>query len=119
CTHTYLLDLNNDGITDFNLTVMKSGQSYLYALGVSEVPTTGNAVAGSASALSNGATIDAGITWTTSSSTLRQYADFSSMGGPVGFGGDWASKGDKYLGLKIQVGTNTYYGWARLTVSAS
>lgn len=119
CTHTYLLDLNNDGIIDFNLTAMKNGQDFLYSLGVSEVTLSGNAIAGNASALSSGATIDGGVTWTASSAPLRQYVDFSSMGGPMGFSGNWTSNGDKYLGLKIQVGPNQYYGWARLTVSVS
>lgn len=33
--------------------------------------------------------------------------------------GNWIGQTDKYLALKLNVGTNTYYGWVRLDVVAT
>jgi hypothetical protein len=33
--------------------------------------------------------------------------------------GNWVGQTNKYLALKLIVGTNTYYGWARLDVQAT
>jgi hypothetical protein len=102
---TYPLDLNNDGIVDFMIQ---------FGLGVICYPQNNNAYAGNFVgglylpwALSSSNTICA---------SLATWYD-SSNPGTMGLGtstGYWAGATDKYLALKLIVGSNTYYGWARL-----
>lgn len=115
---TYPLDLNNDSIVDFIIQFGGSGSS----IGVICSPQNNNAYAGNFV----GGTY---LPWALSAShnicdTLSTWYDANNPG-IMGMGvniGYWPSATNKYLALKLIVGTNTYYGWARfdlLEISSS
>lgn len=109
---TFPLDLNNDGTIDFMLYFGGSGS----AIGAYCAPQNNNAYSGNTVngdyfpwALSTGTPI---------CDTLTTWYD-GNYPGTMGLGtsiGNWPGQTDKYLALKLVVGTNTYYGWVRLDV---
>ncbi len=120
---SYPLDLNNDGNTDFNVNMSKYtftssyyGGSYSFRT-ISAKASTNNKISRAtsssyyAAALALNATIDSNNNW--------GYGSNANMAG--GFGsfafGAWVGQQDMYLGLELTVNSNTYYGWARLSVS--
>lgn len=104
---TYALDLNNDTIVDF-LIQFDMGDKVMCK------PQNNNAYSGDfvggihlPSALPAFENIcDSITTWYDSSNP-------GTMAWGTGIG-HWVGETDKYLGLKLIVGTNTFYGWARL-----
>ena len=106
---TYPLDLNNDNIVDF-LIQFDLGDKVMCK------PQNNNAYAGDfiggvhlPLALSSAINIcDALMTW------------YDSVNpGTMAWGtntGNWVGATDKYLALKLIVGSSTYFGWARLDV---
>ena len=109
---TYPLDLNNDNNADF-LIQFDPGIQLMCK------PQGSNAYSGNLSggiylpwALNSGVDIcDSSITW---------YDSINP--GTMAWGtsiGNWVGVTDKYLALKLIVGSNTYYGWARLDVWAT
>jgi hypothetical protein len=126
-TAFYNLDLNNDGTDDFQFsadTMMTSS----YSAGIAQVQIIGNnndAVLGSLYAttypfpfsLNNGDTVKpANPNW-------NAYAQNSGLGYLGVFltasynYGNWVGVQDKYIGLRIDVGGQLHYGWARMSVS--
>lgn len=111
---TYPLDLNNDNIVDFIIQFGGSGSS----IGVICSPQNNNAYAGNFVG-------GVHLPWALSASnnicdTLSTWYDANNPG-IMGMGvniGYWPSATNKYLALKIMVGTNTYYGWARFDLLA-
>ena len=120
----YFLDLNNDGTDDFRIYSVQSGSSsYSYVNLYIEPLGANNDVLGSGSsnyaypfALNSGQTISAGGSSWFNNGYGSGYQ--SMVWGYSNSLGNWPSATDKYLGLRIQVGGNTYYGWARLDVNA-
>lgn len=104
---TYPLDLNNDNTIDFLIQFDLIDK-------VMCKPQNNNAYSGSFVsgvhlpwALSVSMSIcDTLATWYNASNP-----GIMSWGTSTGY---WAGETDKYLALKLIVGTNTYYGWARL-----
>ncbi len=104
---TYPLDLNNDTIVDF-LIQFDFGDKVMCK------PQSNNAYSGN---------FDGGVhlPWALSASdsicdSLATWYD-SNNPGTMAWGtsiGYWVGETNKYLALKLIVGTNTYYGWARL-----
>jgi hypothetical protein len=143
---TYALDLNNDGTTDFNFFVVNTNYSSSFSsasgfyfssqqiqgIGINASNSSNGIMIDSnytPYALSNGIAINGAATFTSSGAlaanivSVYSYSFNTYSGGAyTGNGsnssviGNWQGAVDKYLGLKVQVGTNTYYGWARLTV---
>jgi len=109
---TYPLDLNNDGIDDFIIHYVGG----VGTIGVMCSPQNNNAYAGN---FVNGEYLP----WALSTSnficdTLSSWHG-ANHPGLMGLGtniGYWPGVNNKYLALKLIVGTNTYYGWARLDV---
>ena len=109
---TYPLDLNNDSIDDFLIQFDLADKLMCK-------PLNNNAYSGD---LVGGIYLP----WALSSSTnicdsLMTWYDTSKLG-TMAWGssiGKWIGETDKYLALKLIVGTNTYYGWARLDVAAT
>jgi hypothetical protein len=109
---TYPLDLNNDTVVDF-LIQFDLGDKVMCK------PQNNNAYSGN---LSGGVHLP----WALSASdnicdTLATWYD-SNNPGTMAWGtsiGNWAGVTDKYLALKLIVGTNTFYGWARLDLPAT
>ncbi len=104
---TYPLDLNNDAIDDFII-------QYALAYKVVCYPQNNNAYSGNFAgaahlpwALPSATNIcDTQVTWYGSSNPGTMAWETNT--------GYWVGATDKYLALKLIVGTNTYYGWARL-----
>jgi hypothetical protein len=112
---SYSLDLNNDTIVDFVFQFgVTSGTIGLFCY-----PQNNNAYSGN---FDNGNY----LAWAFDASTricdsLSSWYDASNPG-TMGLGtsiGYWPAATDKYLALKLNVGTNTYYGWARFDVVAT
>lgn len=109
---SYLLDLNNDLIVDFKI-------EFDYGDKVMCKPQNNNAYSGDFVtgeylpwAVSPSDSIcDSLITWYDSSNP-------GTMAWGTGIG-HWPGETNKYLALKLIVGTNTYYGWARLDLLAT
>lgn len=126
CSTMYQLDLNNDGIVDFQLVKFygtaprQNSDSY-----VSVTPLGSNKFTSSttnfgtfnlvcASALANGDSIQ-NNNWYGARLMLEQ-----NLVNGLSFAftcHHWNAVTDKYLGLKLIVGSNTYYGWVRLDVA--
>jgi len=109
---TFSLDLNNDGNVDFMLYFGGSAGN----VGVLCSPQQNNAYAGNAEgndylawALASSASIcDSLATW-----YGTNYPGTLGVGSSTGY---WPGVTDRYLALKLIVGTNTYFGWVRLDV---
>ena len=109
---TYPLDLNNDTVVDF-LIQFDFGDKVMCK------PQNNNAYSGS---------FDGGeyLPWALSASnticdTLATWYE-SNNPGLMAWGtniGHWVGETNKYLALKLIVGTNTYFGWARLDLLAT
>jgi hypothetical protein len=112
----FFLDLNDDGINDFNIY---NSNSNLYIAPVN----SSNEVLGSVSysfaypyALNFQAPISSGA----GSFTNNGYSyGYQSLNYGSGSFGNWVNVTNKYLGLHFQVGAQDYYGWARLDVGTS
>jgi len=124
----YDLDLNHDGIVDFVIQQIGSGQSSTFVFTSKRwlfaKPALGNGIAGEgydASALKAGADIGPRARFIKGGSngatmvfvyesyrTTRHYATT----------GDWANVNNRYLGLKFKINGKFHYGWARLNVQA-
>ncbi len=107
---TYPLDLNNDAIVDF---VIQFGN------GIICMPQNNNAYAGklvSSNYLPWALPTATAICDTLSTWYGANKPGTMALGTSMGF---WPGAVDKYLALKLVVGANTYYGWARFDVLAS
>jgi hypothetical protein len=106
--------LNNDSIVDFIIQFGGSGSM----IGVICSPQNNNAYAGNFVG-------GVHLPWALSASnnicdTLSTWYDANNPG-IMGMGvniGYWPSATNKYLALKLIVGTNTFYGWARFDLLA-
>jgi hypothetical protein len=109
---TYPLDLNNDTVVDFLIQFDLSDK-------IMCKPQDNNAYAGNFVAGEY-------LPWALSTAnsicdTLATWYDANNPG-TMAWGtstGYWIGATDKYLALKLIVGTNTYYGWARFDVLAT
>jgi hypothetical protein len=109
---SFSLDLNNDNIEDYLIQFASADK-------VMCIPQNSNAYCGEFAGSTH-------LPWALSSfanicDTLPTWYDASSPG-TMAWGsstGHWAGAADKYLALKLIVGPNTYYGWARLDFTAT
>lgn len=112
---TYSLDLNNDAVVDFMIYFGGSTGT----VGAMCAPQNSNAYSGN---LVGGVHLPWALAASSSiCDSLATWYDASNPG-TLGLGtsvGYWPGATDKYLGLKLIVGTNTYYGWVRLDVFAT
>lgn len=122
---SYPLDIDNNGQPEMSLEVdivwAWSGYVRFVTAAVSPV----NAVIGSMSslwantplpyALNNGDSISGTTPGWQYGSIFRQYLAVDNS--PVT--GNWGGLSDKFLGIKFKIGTNTHYGWARLSLDAA
>ncbi len=109
---TFSLDLNNDGNVDFMLQFGGSAGN----IGVLCYPQLNNAYAGNLVGSDY-------LPWALSASTSicdslstwygTNYPGTMALGANIGY---WPGAIDRYLALKLIVGTNTYFGWVRLDV---
>lgn len=121
----YLLDLNNDGTIDFhfNLThkATVSGGTYSSVDQIRVVGYGSNSVLRDpsppyssypyAQVLLSGALIGG-------SSTFSYQDILATNSDGYSYWGDWRGVSNAFLGLKLTVNFNTYYGWARLSIDS-
>ncbi len=135
CSPDYSLDLNNDGITDFVLSARKKfvgcgvcgSLVYAMANGDSAVisSTSTSWIADQVGGYALNTLIDSSLGWTNATHTLvtKQVDCVSCAPSPGSHlvyspaSGPWLNTSGKYVALKVQVGTNFYYGWIRLGVA--
>jgi len=73
---------------------------------------------GSPAALPPGTTIDGSQSFnSTNPGTMAGVYVDEKKSGPNGTFGDWTGASNLFLGLRFNIGTDTHYGWARLSVS--
>ncbi|MFI5172555.1 MAG: T9SS type A sorting domain-containing protein [Chitinophagales bacterium] len=120
----YFLDLNDDGITDFLLYMATNTNPGVFMGIIPYVSGVGSVAASTGSSVyiyplvqNAGDIISAGLPWEgyngpVFQSMLSLYYAFA------GTYGNWMDVSDGYLGLRLNVGVVTTYGWARLDASA-
>lgn len=118
--HSYNLDLNHDGVTDFTLQVTTSRGTSTFISALSVLPAAGNGARGFETAQ--------GAPWASAlkpGSVIGRYQYFPgrlmadivfTAGGSVISQGSWLNVKNRYLGLSFQIDGETHYGWARLSV---
>lgn len=118
----YHLDLNHDGIGDFNIRFC-SCEPESTPLIVSSRRNVGNMVIEqpgffyAPAALMNGAPIGPKQPFKTvyGNIMILAAAGYSTSGKPTSYG-QWLGVTDRYLGVKFTIKGEVHYGWARLTV---
>ncbi len=132
----YELDINHDNTPDFKLSMYYHSNTYSYwlvskyisieGLNSNEVighfsssmnPCSSQFSAYMADKLSSGVLIDSGQNWESGNNRLTNIFAHSLCSTNVNMG-SWLGEQDQYLGLKILVNGQAYYGWARLDVAA-
>jgi len=126
---SYSLDVNNDGITDFTISVYAEGPGiccvtdgtgivcarYYMTHSADETPASGTSVVGSPpAALNSGDQIGPSQAFYGGTGTLESVS--SSCKAPPVYSGEWVTSSVHYLGLALQVNGQTCYGWAQLRV---
>lgn len=119
----YFLDLNNDGIRDFDFLYSygQVGSSYFVSVGVhgaSSRPSNsvqlGKQGEGYANARKAGGKI--GRKKKYSENRERMAEIIYIQGGTTQQIGSWLNVKDRYLGFRFKIGLETHYGWARLNI---
>jgi hypothetical protein len=121
-----LIDLNNDGITDFAIQFFRC--TYQNNCLVVNPWVAGNAIQGVDARADAG---QDGFPVGPQQHFLTQFRKFSWSGSYVGFmldagaygggswsGGPWADTTNRYLGLKFVINGEVHYGWARMSIRA-
>jgi hypothetical protein len=125
--HVALIDLNSDGIVDFNLSNVYSGivHDSLVAFfpyshkgnAMVKGPTGCNKYGAGPAALKAGARIGKGQKFANSANCMAFVPGHSTTGAPVGSYGSWKGVANRYVGVQFQISGQTHYGWVRLSVS--
>ena len=124
-----LIDLNNDGITDFEIVGFRCGSRGNCIAANPSV--TGNAIRAElyganlvAAAGHFGVPVGPGAQFLSQfvqGSFGQSYVAFMAVGGAYGpstfSGGPWAKSTNRYLGLKFLINGKVHYGWARMNVT--
>jgi hypothetical protein len=134
----YHLDLNNDGITDYNITyttltqTITCGGTYIRTSYIIEVAPldsneVGRDVSGSngfpTALLLNSSIDDTSFTWLNGGSRGLATKGWT-CGGPTMmhlqtyFACNFLNASNKYLALRLHVASQVYYGWVRLSVAS-
>jgi hypothetical protein len=119
---TYRLDVNHDGVADFNIAwcgpTCVSGHSSVLFVAPQVAGDQVIAEGQEAAALAARAPIGPGQNFTTGYfyGGLQMAVD-GGYSGHSWFFGSWANATNKYLGLKFLIDGQVHYGWARLTVA--
>jgi hypothetical protein len=117
------IDLNNDGVVDFTISVI--GGSFHSELTVVKPQIAGNAVLaaakGGVAAGFFGVAVGPGEKFLSnsfySSGRGLPMADAGMYGGSSWFNGAFANATNRYIGMKFVINGTVHYGWARVNVS--
>ncbi len=122
-TSSYELDLNHDGVPDFDINFcfcLPHGVRLQLGLPVpGNLPREQASSPDAAADLPNGALIGPGQAFTSYTSGYGGVfmALASSYGTAAFSNGPWIGASKRYLGLKFMIHGEVHYGWARLTVT--
>jgi len=125
---TLRLDLNHDGIVDFNLKNTSSWVSFTGGDWLSVIPARKNNAVwghtmfnrGYASALSAGSWVGPKGQFLPGPGYMAGSGCACGMARPAQSNrGPWVNVTDRYLGLKFVIEGKTHFGWARLNVSCN
>lgn len=127
--HPVSIDLNHDGIADFEFSVTSFRSSVSSHLNVKETvkPAQGGGLMGGAwnafpgpyaSALARGAKIGPSGHFVAGNVVVQRLSEFSSGQGGTYGNWPWTYYGTevRFLGVKFQIDGQTHYGWIRLAV---
>src|SRR5271154_783276 len=118
----YDLDLNDDGVTGFTITLF-SHRTYCQGLCVArhltEEPARSNSAIGKPpEALIAGSAIGHSNPFYDGAGAMAFFRAHCRDGCSFHGGGNWLGVTDRYLGLAFELHGKTHYGWARLNVAA-
>jgi hypothetical protein len=125
--HSYNIDFNHDGITDFKIANSVSACTDFCFFELRQSPADGNSAVGYTvgsgfpldSALKPGARIGPRRPFKKGTAALLVARSNVYTSNKTIVYGPWANVKDRYLGLKFQIKGKTHYGWARLNVKVS
>jgi hypothetical protein len=120
-SNSYYLDLNYDGTSDYMILRVNGVCGFNCSSNwISDSVLNGNAAAGSTDplAMNFGNTISSGIGWS-GSGILYRLNTLNSVPPTNTTSGNWSPGNEHYLGLKLIVGSSTYYGWVRMQTASS
>ncbi len=113
---SYDLDLNNDGTVDYRINITSNGGTGVKMLAEA---LGNNAIAGTAAApyfypyvMDLNDVIGPDLEWNGGANQTMAISGYY----PDPYG-NWFGQIDKYLGLRLDMGSDNHYGWARLDVS--
>jgi hypothetical protein len=122
----YALDLNNDGITDFNITyntttVFSTRTNVLIGITPLGVNKVGNDTTYPGALLLNSNIDSNSFTWKNNSNQNLLTRTWFVYGFPfplyrIRYSGNWNGESNKYIPLQLDVNSQKYYGWVRLDV---
>jgi Secretion system C-terminal sorting domain len=114
------LDINNDATQDFRIVTQSTSQAFSTVnIKAGQVGTGNFVMTNTLGALALTLNTPIGPTssgWTQMNTTTDILMTNLVI---INTGGNWANVIDRYLGLRIVVGANTYYGWARFTFESN
>jgi hypothetical protein len=119
------IDLNNDGIPDFEVLRRQCGSSHsncivLNPLAAGNGFRPGGAIASEVAAGFFGVPVGPGEKFLTGDGT-PSYGNVMIAAGAYGpyswSNGPWAHSTNRYLGLRFTINGQTHYGWARLSIN--
>src|SRR5271166_1441797 len=127
------LDLNNDGVPDFNLyndsNANLSGSLFLvygalyivppYGVANSAIVVNSKSYPRAAAALPAGFRVEPGAAFVGKSQLVMVKGTCTSRDRSHGAWGPWLNVKNRYLGLRFSINGETHYGWARLTIGPS
>jgi hypothetical protein len=113
-TSTYNLDLNNDGTVDFQLRRTAGYYTYFRVTSTNYSNKAKNATTGATWMVGKLNLNDTISSTNVFNSTSLEWGKNSISGYGPWFGGAT----DKYIGVKFQISSVTYYGWIRVDVAA-
>jgi hypothetical protein len=124
---TATVDLNNDGVADFNFSLSSGGYGHSFKASLLVTPLTGGEVVGTAgavdpyaSALMRGAKVGPSAHFSSAGKgiTVERSHGTVSASTRFNFYGKWKDVGNnRFLGVKFLINGQTHYGWIRLSVS--
>ena len=136
CGADFLVDLNNDGINDFTFAPRAHGFSCgncspnpVAVLGTRDsaliISTAQSWIADTVGGFGLNKSMDSSLAWTNAVHNLAQNGEgcmactngHGSHKVTQGITGNWQNVSGKFMGLKIKVGSDFYYGWIKLGVS--
>jgi hypothetical protein len=124
-TGKLMIDLNNDGIPDFEVVRRQCGSSHSNCIDLNPLVAgngfrPGGAIASEVAAGFFGVPVGPGEKFLTGDGN-PSYGNVMIAAGAYGpyswSNGPWAHSTNRYLGLRFTINGQTHYGWARLSIN--